>query len=37
MWLEHDILELREAGRDLCGYEIREYGLNWRIARWQKP
>ena len=37
MWFEHHILELGEAGRNLRGYKVREYGLSWGIARWQKP
>lgn len=37
MWLKRDIVELGEAGRDLCGYEVIEYGLNWSIAGWQEP
>ena len=37
MWLEFDIRELREAGRELRDNEVREYGLNGRIAGWQEP
>lgn len=37
MWLEHDIMKFGEVGRNLCGYEVTEYGLDWRIAGWEKP
>lgn len=37
MWLERDIVELGEMGRDLRGYKVRECGLDWRIAGRQEP
>lgn len=37
MWLEYDIVELGEMGRDLRGNEVRENGLYWRIAGRQEP
>ena len=37
MWLEDDIMELREVGGDLGGYEFGEYGCDWRIAGWHEP
>ena len=32
MGLEHDIVEVGEAGRNLRGYEVRENVLDWRVA-----
>lgn len=37
MWLEYDVVNLGEAGRYLRVYEVREYDLDWRMGRWQKP
>ena len=37
MWLEVDIVELRETGRDFRGYEVGEFGFDGRIIGWQQP
>ena len=37
MWLEDDIVELGETGRDFRGYEVGEFGFNGRIIGWQQP
>ena len=37
MWLEVDIGELGETGRDFRGYEFGEFGFDGRIIGWQQP
>ena len=37
MWLEVDIGELGETGRDFRGYEVGEFGFDARIIGWQQP